>query len=241
MPEFIIPDWPAPANVHALVTTRQGGVSAPPWDSFNLGDHVDDQPEAVAENRRHLRLHLPSDPLWLQQVHGTCCVDASTTGRGATADAAFSRQPETVCAILTADCLPVLLCDDAGTVVAAAHAGWRGLAAGVIESAVANMALPGERLLAWLGPAIGPQHFEVGPEVRDCFMAQDRQAAAAFVARPDGKWQCDIYLLARQRLNAVGINRITSVDFCTFRDSSHFYSYRRDGITGRMASLIWRD
>jgi YfiH family protein len=242
---FIIPDWDAPSNVHALVTTRTGGVSAAPWDSFNLGDHVGDAAAAVAENRRRLRQHLPAEPLWLKQVHGTQCCDAQVLSsisntRLTEADAAFVRAPDVVCAVLTADCLPVLLCDEAGTVVAAAHAGWRGLAAGVIESTVKSMGVPGERLIAWLGPAIGPLNFEVGDEVRTAFVAHDVQATAAFAAQTNGKWLCDIYLLARQRLAALGISRTASADFCTVRDQERFYSYRREGVTGRMASLIWR-
>ncbi len=244
--EFIVPDWPAPANVRALVTTRHGGVSAGPYASLNLGDHVGDDPAAVAENRRLLRARLPAEPVWLKQVHGKQCCDAAACSNAKgnpppEADAAFSRTPGVVCAVLTADCLPILLCDTAGTVVAAAHAGWRGLAAGVIEATVAAMGVPGEDLLAWLGPAIGPRHFEVGGEVRDVFSAHDPQAARAFVARPDGKWLCDIYLLARQRLADLGVCRITSADFCTVRDTQQFFSYRRDGATGRMASLIWLD
>lgn len=246
--EFIVPDWPAPAHVRALVTTRHGGVSTGPYASFNLGDHVGDAPAAVAENRRLLRSQLPAQPVWLKQVHGTRCIDAATAVPGTLAcneaDAAFTRTPGTVCAVLTADCLPILLCDEAGTVVAAAHVGWRGLAAGVIESTVAAMAVPGERLLAWLGPAIGPQHFEVGGEVRDIFLAPDPQAASAFVTRPNGtqgKWLFDIYMLAAQRLAALGVCRLAKTDFCTVRDRERFFSYRRDGATGRMASLIWMD
>ena len=244
--EFIVPDWPAPANVRALATTRHGGVSVGPYASLNLGDHVGDDSAAVAENRRILRARLPAEPLWLKQVHGKQCRDAAacSNAKGSQppeADAAYSRKPGVICAVLTADCLPVLLCDAAGTVVAAAHAGWRGLAAGVIEATVAAMDVPGDDLLAWLGPAIGPRQFEVGDEVRDTFSAHDPQAARAFVARPNGKWLCDIYLLARQRLAGLGVCRITSADFCTVRDAQQFFSYRRDGATGRMASLIWLD
>lgn len=244
--EFIVPDWPAPANVRALVTTRSGGVSTGPYASFNLGDHVGDDPAAVAENRHLLRLQLPAEPVWLQQVHGKQCCDASTCSNAngnqpAEADAAFTRTPGVVCAVLTADCLPILLCDIDGTIVAAAHAGWRGLAAGVIEAAVASMGIPGSRLMAWLGPAIGPQHFEVGSEVREIFIAHDPQAARAFVARPNSKWLCDIYLLAAQRLAALGVCRLAKTDFCTVREKDRFFSYRRDGSTGRMASLIWLD
>ena len=232
--------------MRALVTTRLGGVSSAPFASLNLGDHVGDAPEAVAANRRLLRRHLPSEPVWLQQVHGIKCIDAqlaataTPTGVATEADAGFTRAPGVVCAVLTADCLPVLLCDEDGSAVAAAHAGWRGLASGVIESTVGAMGLPGERLMAWLGPAIGPDNFEVGGEVRAAFIAHDRRAAEAFVAKPDGKWLCNIYLLARQRLAGLNVRRIASADFCTVNDTEHFYSYRRDGVTGRMASLIWR-
>jgi polyphenol oxidase len=239
--DFIVPEWPAPPNVHAFVTTRAGGVSTGPYSSFNLGDHVGDDPTAVAENRRLLRAHLPTEPVWLKQVHGTRCIDAASAMTDNEADASFARAPGVVCAVLTADCLPVLLCDEAGTVVATVHAGWRGLAAGVIEATIASMDVPGERLMAWLGPAIGPQHFEVGSEVREIFVGRDAHATTAFVARQNGKWLCDIYLLARQRLGVLGIRRIASADFCTVRDAQHFFSYRRDGVTGRMASLIWLD
>ncbi|MDZ4251943.1 MAG: peptidoglycan editing factor PgeF [Sulfuritalea sp.] len=242
MTSFIVPDWPAPPGVRALATTRQGGVSRAPWDSFNLGDHVGDVPQAVAANRALLRRELPAEPVWLRQVHGTRCVDAGTAARvtsGTEADASFTRQRGVVCAVLTADCLPVLLCDDQASVVAIAHAGWRGLAAGVIEATVGAMAVPGERLMAWLGPAIGPQAFEVGGEVRALFVAQDPRAAGAFVATAQGKWLCDIYRLARQRLDALGIRRVASANSCTLADAATFFSFRRDGVTGRMASLIW--
>jgi polyphenol oxidase len=238
-PEFITPDWPAPANVRVLVTTRAGGASVAPWDSCNLGDHVGDDPSAVAENRRRLRAHLPAEPVWLKQVHGVRCIDAEVAGSNE-ADAAFTRSSGVVCAVLTADCLPILLCDEAGRVVAAAHAGWRGLAAGVIESTVRSMGVPGEQLMAWLGPAIGPENFEVGDEVREAFVARDPLAATAFARRSNGRWLCDIYRLAQQRLAALGACRIASADFCTVRNAERFYSYRRDGVTGRMASLIWR-
>lgn len=237
--EHLAPNWPAPPGVRALSTTRQGGVSRAPWHGFNLGSHVGDDPRAVSQNRARLRSALPADPLWLNQVHGTRCVDAAGATDGIEADAAFTRQRGVVCAVLTADCLPVLLCDDAASVVGAAHAGWRGLAAGVIESAVTAMDVPGESLMAWLGPAIGPRAFEVGGEVRDFFVAHDSQAAGAFFAAAEGKWLCDIHELARQRLQALGISRITSADSCTVADGEQFFSYRRDGVTGRMASLIW--
>ena len=237
--DFIIPDWPAPPRVRALVTTRRGGISLPPWDSFNLGDHVGDAAEAVAENRRRLRQYLPADPLWLKQVHGTHCIDVAIAVPASEADAAMTTRPGIVCAVLTADCLPLLLCDVEGKVVAAIHAGWRGLASGIIESTVTAMQVPGERLLAWLGPAIGPERFEVGHDVRRAFIEHNPDAEAAFSSRSNGKWLCNIYLLARQRLESLNVCRIAGADFCTVRDPGRFYSYRRDGITGRMASLIW--
>ena len=239
MSSLIVPDWPVPAGVRAVSTTRGGGASAPPWHGFNLGNHVGDDPRAVASNRALLRRELPAEPVWLSQVHGTRCVDAATAMSGAQADASFTRQRGVVCAVLTADCLPVLLCDERATVVGIAHAGWRGLAAGVIEATVAAMDEPGGRLLAWLGPAIGPQAFEVGGEVRDIFLAGDAAAADAFTAAAGGKWLCDIYRLARRRLQALGVHRIAGADFCTVNDAQRWFSYRRDGVTGRMASLVW--
>jgi polyphenol oxidase len=262
MDESIVPDWAAPPNVRALTTTRRRGRSRGPYADFNLGDHVGDDPAAVAANRARLRLHLPAEPVWLKQVHGTRCVVAEGSAAGVEADASVSFRAGTVCAVLTADCLPVLLCDVGGTVVAAAHAGWRGLAAGIIESTVAAMRRPPGEILAWLGPAIGPAAFEVGDEVRAVFVAHDAAAAGAFVPHGAGKWLCDIYVLARQRLAALGVRRVAGADnapaaagntvlaqpdsldaarrhFCTVADADRFYSYRRDGTTGRMASLIW--
>ena len=232
--------WPAPAAVRTLLTTRQGGVSQPPYDSFNLGTHVGDQPEAVAANREQLRLLLPDEPAWLNQVHGTNVVDAAEIGETLLdADASFSRQPGKVCVVMTADCLPVLLCDDAGSVVAAAHAGWRGLCDGVLEAAVSATAVAPATLMAWLGPAIGPDAIEVGAEVRAAFIACDPAAAAAFTDIGEGKYLADIYQLARQRLAAAGVSRVYGGDDCTVIERERFFSYRRDGITGRMASLIW--
>lgn len=239
MTEFIFPDWPAPRGVGALSTTRGGGASGGPWQSFNLGDHVGDDAQAVAANRALLRRELPGDPLWLQQVHGARCVDAAAASPGTQADASFTRRRGVVCAVLTADCLPVLLCDEDATVVAIAHAGWRGLAAGVIEATVAAMGEPGERLKAWLGPAIGPRAFEVGAEVKEAFVATDPAAAEAFVAAGSGKWLCDIYGLARRRLQALGVRRAWGGNSCTVTEAERFFSYRRDGVTGRMASLVW--
>lgn len=238
--EFIIPDWPAPANVRAVTSTRLGGVSLPPYDSLNLGDHVGDDPLAVAENRRRLcdELGLPAEPCWLSQVHGTSCCDAALISAGTEADALFAARPGVVCAVLTADCLPLLLCDVAGERVAAVHAGWRGLLNGVIENSVRKMGV-GSEVLAWLGPAIGPAAFEVGEEVRAAFISHDPLAAEAFVSAGEGEWLADIYRLARQRLAACGISRIYGGELCTYSDGARFYSFRRDGPTGRLASLIW--
>lgn len=239
---WLRPDWPAPANVRALTTTRAGGVSRGGYASLNLAGHVGDESSAVAENRRRLRrlAALPAEPAWLNQVHGRGVVrlDAASPP-GAEADAATTRMPGVVCAVLTADCLPVLLCDRAGTRVAAAHAGWRGLAGGVLEASVAAMAsAPGE-LLAWLGPAIGPAAFEVGDEVRQAFVSQNPAAEQAFAPSPAGRWLADLYALARLRLAACGVEAVYGGGRCTLREAQHFYSYRRDGETGRMASLIW--
>ncbi len=234
---MIQPDWPAPPGVMSLMTTRAGGVSAAPWDSFNLGDHVGDDPDHVAANRARLRQQLPAEPGWLKQVHSATVVEC---GVGACeADAAFSRHPGVVCAVLTADCLPVLLCDRAGRVVAAAHAGWRGLADGVLEATVAAMQVPPGDILAWMGAAIGPQAFEVGDEVKQAFVAQHPGAVAAFIPQAPGKWLADLYQLACIRLNHAGVQAIYGGGRCTFSEADSFYSYRRDGVTGRMATLIW--
>lgn len=237
--DCIVPAWNAPANVCALVTTRVGGVSQGPYASLNLGDHVGDDPLAVTQNRALLRELLPAEPVWLRQVHGLAVVEADRASGIPEGDAGVSRQPGTVCAVLTADCLPLLLCDAGGTIVGAAHAGWRGLAGGVIEATVAAMGVAPGQLMAWLGPAIGPQAFEVGDEVREIFMGHDPAAERAFVAHGNGKWLADIYQLASQRLARLGVPRVYGGGLCTFRDGERFYSYRRDGATGRMASLIW--
>lgn len=238
MSDWLIPDWPAPAGVKACVTTRAGGVSLAPFDSLNLGDHVDDSPEAVAENRRHLTDHFSIQPAWLQQVHGIAVAHADP-GLVATADASWTATPGIACAAMTADCLPALFCDRAGTRVAAAHAGWRGLAAGVLEATLDTLAVPAEDVLVWLGPAIGPQAFEVGPEVRETFVAQLPDAASAFVPSANaGKFMADIYALARLRLAARGVTAIYGGGFCTVTDP-RFFSYRRSPRTGRFASLIW--
>jgi len=238
MSDWLIPDWPAPARVKACVTTREGGVSLSPFDSLNLGDHVGDDPSAVAENRRRLTEHFAITPAWLQQVHGIAVVEADPT-QVATADASWTATPGIACTAMTADCLPVLFCNRAGTRVAAAHAGWRGLANGVLEATLDSLAVPANEILAWLGPAIGPQAFEVGPEVREAFIAQLPEAVKAFAASPNaGKFLADIYQLARLRLAARGITAVYGGGLCTVNDP-RFFSYRRNPRTGRFASLIW--
>lgn len=236
---LIVPDWPAPGSVKALQTTRLGGVSLPPYDSLNLGDHVGDEPHAVMRNRMRLSGLVPSEPVWLQQVHGIEVADADRASCLPSADACVARRPGSVCVVMTADCLPVLLCDRAGTVVGAVHAGWKGLAAGVIEAAVAAMGAEPQNLMAWLGPAISQAAFEVGAEVRDAFVSQDPAAGAAFLPAMNGKYLADLYALAKLRLGALGILDIYGGDRCTYRESGQFFSYRRDGATGRQGSLIW--
>ncbi|HUW29619.1 MAG TPA: peptidoglycan editing factor PgeF [Sulfuriferula sp.] len=238
-PDWIVPDWPAPAQVRTLVTTRAGGVSVAPYAGLNLGDHVGDDRVSVAQNRAILRTALPAEPVWLKQVHGIAVLDADSGIASTEADACVTRQAGRVCAVLTADCLPVLFCDHQGRVVAAAHAGWRGLAGGMLEATVAAMQVPAAGVMAWLGPAIGAQAFEVGDEVREAFVAVQPQASAAFVAHRRGKWLADIYALARLRLQGIGVTRIYGGGACTYSEAARFYSYRRDGATGRMASLIW--
>lgn len=235
---WLTPDWPAPASVRACVTTREGGVSEAPFDSLNLGDHVDDRPEAVAENRRRLTDHFSIKPAWLQQVHGIAVAQADP-GIVATADASWTATPGIACAAMTADCLPALFCDRAGTRVAAAHAGWRGLAAGVLEATLDSLDVPAAEVLVWLGPAIGPKAFEVGPEVREVFINQLPEAAEAFVPSDNaGKFMADIYLLARLRLAERGVMAVYGGGFCTVTDP-RFFSYRRASRTGRFASLVW--
>ena len=239
---LLVAEWGAPATVHYACTLRTGGVSAPPFASLNLGLHVGDAPAAVAENRRRVQaaLALPRAPLWLDQVHGTRVADADREAAPAAADAAVTREPGRVLAIQVADCMPVLFASDDGRVVAAAHAGWRGLAAGVLEATVAAMKLDPQRIHAWLGPAIGAQHFEVGAEVRAAFVAQDPEAADGFTSNARGRWQCDLLRLARARLAASGVGRVSAANLCTYAQAERCFSYRRDGRTGRMAALIWR-
>lgn len=238
---MIAPDWPAATRVKALTTTRHGGVSQGPYASLNLADHVGDAADDVRQNRLAIRrqLNLPKPPVWLHQVHGDKVVDAAHCGQCPSADASFAAQARVVCAVLTADCLPVLFCDREATRIAAAHAGWRGLAAGVLESTVRALDIEPERLLAWMGPAIGPAAFEVGGEVRRSFVDRQAEAARAFLPRANGRWLADLYALARIRLLAVGVSAVYGGGLCTFSDRERFYSYRRDGVTGRMASLIW--
>jgi YfiH family protein len=237
----IIPDWPAPAGVNALQSTRLGGASAAPYDSLNLGDHVGDAPMAVERNRQLLAALLPGEPVWLKQVHGVDVINADAATCLPQGDACVATRRGTVCVVMTADCLPVLLCDDRGSVVGAAHAGWRGLCEGVIERTVQAMNVAPQGLMAWLGPAIGPAAFEVGAEVREAFLAKQAQAEDAFVpvAGAGNKYLADIYLLARQRLQALGITRVYGGGLCTHADRERFFSYRRDGATGRMGAFIW--
>ncbi|MDW8469866.1 MAG: peptidoglycan editing factor PgeF [Burkholderiales bacterium] len=220
-PEVLVPDWPAPERVRALVTTRA------------LGDLA--EPAA----RARLRARLPAEPVWLEQVHGAAVVEAGPQTAGARADASFARAPDVVCAVRMADCLPVLLAADDASVVGVAHAGWRGLAAGVIEATVAAIGAPPARLLAWLGPAIGPLAYEVGEEVRAAFVARDRALAAAFAPSRPGHWRLDLYAAARRRLAAAGVERVFGGGFCTYAEATRFFSWRRERTSARMAALVW--
>lgn len=239
--QVLRPDWPAPAGIHAFTTLRHDGASATPYGQWNLADHVGDVPADVAANRHRLRVEyeLPAEPSWLRQVHGRGVVDAARVQLETEADGSFSNQAGVVCAVLTADCLPVLLCSRDGRRVAAAHAGWRGLAEGVLEATVAAMG--GGALIAWLGPAIGPANFEVGSEVRAAFVERDPVAAEAFQDSRPGHWHADLYALARLRLASCGVDAVYGGGLCAFADAERFYSFRRDGVTGRMASVIWRE
>jgi YfiH family protein len=241
------PQWPAPSGVRLLSTLRGepggGGASKAPYACFNLGPNVGDDPLAVAENRRMLKREagLPADPSWLAQVHGIAVADLDEAGPHAAADAAMTRRPGKVCAILTADCLPIVFATDTGDTVAAAHAGWRGMAAGVIGATVRAMAAQPERVIAWLGPAIGPSHFEVGGEVREAFLSADPGAGDAFKANAGGKFLADLAMLARRQLRCLGVNRIYGGGECTYAHADRYFSHRRDGVTGRQATLIWRE
>jgi len=257
--DFLFPDWDRPASVRAAISLRSGGVSTAPFASFNLGDHVGDDPARVAENRARLRevLALPSAPRWLRQVHGTQIVDAGATAADGwsppEADGIVCGHPEVVLAILSADCLPVLACSRDGRRIGAFHAGWRGLLAGVLERGIAAMGIPAHEILVYLGPSIGPQRFEVGPEVRAAFLAQDSESEAFFSATGvetddpgDGlprrqRFRADLPGLAQWRLAKIGVELVARSGLCTATDAARFFSYRRDGRTGRMASLIWRE
>lgn len=242
-PVFILPDWPAPEGVRAVSTQRDGGLSKGIYKGLNLGDHVGDDTQAVSANRE-LLLQPPgpaAQPRWLEQVHGSMAIAADDWQPGVRADACVSMRPNQVCAVLTADCLPVLFCDETGQCVAAAHAGWRGLLSGVLENTLMLMSAPPPRLMAWLGPAIGPGAFEVGEEVRAAFVGQAPGTEVFFEPNPAGRWQADLAGLARHRLTRLGLERIYGGEFCTASDPERFFSYRRDGQCGRMASMIWLD
>jgi YfiH family protein len=237
--------WRPPAGVHAVFTTRLGGVSAAPWDSFNVATHVGDAPESVVANRKLLRekLRLPTEPAWLNQVHGVDVVDldaAHPLAAPPTADASFTRAANRVCAIMVADCLPVLFASRDGQTIGAAHAGWRGLAKGVLESTVHAMGVAPDELSAWLGPAISREYFEVGDEVREAFVNEDVAASSLFTRNGRGRWQADLPGLARRRLSALGVHDVSGGGWCTFAERARFYSHRRDGKGGRLAALIWK-
>ncbi len=243
-PLFITPGWPAPANIQAQMSTRIGGVSSPPHDSLNLGAHVGDSAKCVARNREIVtrQLALPNRPKWLEQRHGTTAIGA--TDPACEGDASLTDRRGDVCVVTTADCLPLLVCNKQGTKVAAIHAGWRGLYAGVIESAIGKLCSNPDELMVWLGAAIGPQRFEVGEALRRQFIAEDIETVTAFKKSPkEGHWYADIYQLARGRLQRLGIvaEDIYGGELCTYSDPQHFFSYRRDGATGRMAALIWME
>lgn len=254
MIDCIIPEWPAPRHVKALFTTRRGGVSSNcasgAFATFNLGTHVNDRPADVEENRARLQEYLPGAPKWLDQVHSARYVwmeQAAEPPAKEKADAALTRQHNTVCAIMVADCLPVFLCDTTGSLAGVVHAGWRGLAAGIIEQSVAALQVDRSKLMAWLGPAIGPDYFEVGEDVRTAFVTHDPDSASAFAektspsAQTEKKWLADIFQLARRRLANAGVTQIFGGGICTYSDPARFFSYRRDTATGRMAALIWLD
>jgi len=262
--DWLTPNWPAPAGVRALSTWRTGGVSEGPYASLNLGDHVGDAPQAVAENRRRLRFAagLPAEPIWLRQVHGIGVADldhaprnarnarnagevgeagcAGEAGQRPGQDAAFTRRADRICAILTADCLPILLAARDGSAVAAVHAGWRGLAGGVIGATVAALGLPPGELIAWLGPCIGPERYEVGAEVRAALLARQPDASLAFTANTSGRFRTDLVRIAKIQLAGLAVAAVHSADQCTHSDRARYFSHRRDAQTGRQATLIWR-
>jgi len=238
---WIAPDWPAPPHVRAFITSRAGGASLGPYASFNVGDLTDDDPTAVAENKRRLAALVPAAIRWLSQVHGPRVVHANEVEGLVEADASFTFNEHVVCAVKIADCMPVLLADRAGTRVGIAHAGWRGLASGVVENSVAALQSAPDDLLAFLGPAIGPTAFEVGEEVREAFCDVDAAAAIAFQSHRPGKWLADLFTLGRQRLARCGVHAVYGGGACTYSSPERFYSHRRNPVTGRMAALIWLD
>lgn len=240
--ELLTPEWDAPRGVRAAFTLRGGGVSRAPYDSLNVGAHVGDSPAAVAENRRRVRarLDLPAEPAWLEQVHGTRVADLDAPDEArSTADAVLTRRAGRVCVVQVADCMPVLLAARDASAVAVAHAGWRGLAAGVLEATVTKLAIAPGGLLAWLGPAISARHFEVGDEVRAAFLERDPTVSDAFAPNARGRWQCDLAALARRRLAALGVTEVSGGTWCTYAEPARFFSFRRDGRCGRMAALVW--
>lgn len=239
-PQWIIPDWPAPAHVRALVTTRAGGTSAGAYASMNLGRRTADDPVAVEANHAQLNRLLPATPRWLAQVHGSTVVDADTLTDVPQADASVACRTGTVCAILIADCLPVLFTNRTGSCIAAAHAGWRGLAGGVLAHTIARMPAQPAELMAWIGPGIGPTAFEVGNDVLQAFCADAPERKTAFKPLRANKWLCDLPTLARDALRRAGVTQIYGGNFCTYTDTERFYSHRRNAVTGRMAALIWR-
>ena len=240
-PGWITADWPVPEHVHAGCSLRTGGHSQQPYESLNLGTHVGDDAAAVAQNRKSLfeRLGLPAEPVWLEQVHSTAVVNAAQQKAITKADASYSHTVGVVCVVMTADCLPVLFCDQQGSKIAAAHAGWRGLADGVLEQTLQQAGFEPANTLVWLGPGIGPDSYEVGDEVREAFLSQSVHAESAFRVSPNRRWLANMPELARQRLNAAGVRQIYGGQHCTLKQAKEYFSYRRDGITGRMASLIW--
>lgn len=242
-PDWIVPDWPAPSRVRAFVTTRSGGESVGEYATMNLGGGSGDDPARVARNRLAVARHLPEMPLWLRQRHGVevARIDGLAPGESPIADAAVAASAGRVCAVLTGDCLPLLLCNTSATSVAAVHAGWRGLAAGVVEEAVAALGADPSRVLAWMGPAIGAHVYEVGSEVRETFLARDPDAKRAFEPRGPGKYLADLYHLARQRLERAGVSQVHGGGYCTYTQQDRFFSYRRVAKSGRMGTFIWMD
>lgn len=241
MLDLIIPDWPAPSWIKAYTTTRVGGFSHAPYNSFNIATHVGDNLDDVSKNRQLLQknLHLKKPIIWLEQIHGNTAISADHPIGNLAADAIYSREEQTVCAVQTADCLPILVCSSNSYCVAAIHAGWKGLSNGIIETTIKALALSPNDILVWLGPAIGPQAFIVGEQVFQSFIDNDPAAKVAFQSLGNKQWLANLYQLAQQRLHKLGITSIYGSNYCTFSDSTRFFSFRRDRLTGRMLSLIW--